>query len=579
MRGFTSPRPLAWLALAAAALAALLLFAASRLDRAIEARIEREAARQGLEAHMQAVRLALWPPLRIEGLRLVKPGAGTLTVASAAVTARLWGSGVLGRARLSVGATTLSTAQGLALEVKPTVWDVSRAEPTGWSVDLQRPAGELRITCAPGPDGSVQGEARFSDLPAGEILTLTREGSVLIDFGRASGTLRVSGAAGRTTSFEADLSSQSLRLATLAGAQSVAAPDAPAFGLPTDVTLKLTGSWRPEPGTLDLPRWSVAMDGAAATGSLALSDLPQAPRVDLALEVQRVDFARLLGTSGLAEPEAVASPTDARALREGGLGSASLTARVTGRLQDAASFTVSQRLDFTPPRRPLPALEKLRGDFVHEVVGPSGALHAIQVSPASPDFVSLRDLPPFFVRTLLLAEDSSFFGHRGVDLSEVPSALVTNWNRKGPTRGASTITQQLAKNLFLSHEKRVGRKLQELALALLLESTLGKERILEIYLNIIEWGPDLYGLRPAARRYFAREPRDLTPAQAAFLVSLIPGPLKYQRSFADGRPSPGFRPLIDDLLAKLRSVDVLSEEEYRDALAEDLVIQAAPDPP
>ncbi|HVQ30762.1 MAG TPA: transglycosylase domain-containing protein, partial [Vicinamibacteria bacterium] len=108
---------------------------------------------------------------------------------------------------------------------------------------------------------------------------------------------------------------------------------------------------------------------------------------------------------------------------------------------------------------------------------------------------------------------------------------------------------------------------------------LGKERILEIYLNIIEWGPDLYGLRPAARRYFAREPRDLSPAQAAFLVSLIPGPLKYQRSFADGRPSPGFRPLIEDLLAKLRSVDVLSEEEYQDALAEDLVIQAAEGPP
>jgi membrane peptidoglycan carboxypeptidase len=152
--------------------------------------------------------------------------------------------------------------------------------------------------------------------------------------------------------------------------------------------------------------------------------------------------------------------------------------------------------------------------------------------------------------------------------------VLTNWNRGTAARGASTVTQQLAKNLFLSREKRLGRKLQELSLALLLESTLGKERILEIYLNVIEWGPGLYGLRPAARQYFAKDPRDLTPAQMAFLAALVPGPVKYQRSFADGTPSPGFRPLIDRLLAKLRAVDALSEQEYQAALAEDLHVIA-----
>ena len=106
----------------------------------------------------------------------------------------------------------------------------------------------------------------------------------------------------------------------------------------------------------------------------------------------------------------------------------------------------------------------------------------------------------------------------------MPSALLKNWSRGGAARGASTITQQLAKNLFLSRDKHLGRKLQELSLALLLEATLDKQRILEIYLNVIEWGPDLYGLRPAARRYFGREPRELTPKQMAFLVALIPGP-------------------------------------------------------
>jgi membrane peptidoglycan carboxypeptidase len=120
--------------------------------------------------------------------------------------------------------------------------------------------------------------------------------------------------------------------------------------------------------------------------------------------------------------------------------------------------------------------------------------------------------------------------------------------------------------------KQFGRKLQELAITFLLESALGKDRILEIYLNIIEWGPDLRGLRPAARRYFGREPRELTPAEMAFLVAIIPGPIKYQSSFAHGTPGPGLRSLIDALLAKLRSVDAIGEEEYRRALGDPIVV-------
>src|SRR4029077_5610335 len=138
--------------------------------------------------------------------------------------------------------------------------------------------------------------------------------------------------------------------------------------------------------------------------------------------------------------------------------------------------------------------------------------------------------------------------------------------RNGAARGASTITQQLAKNLFLSRDKQIGRKLQELPITFLLESALGKNRILEIYLNIIEWGPDLRGLRPAARSYFGREPQALSPAEMAFLVAIIPGPIRYQSSFAHGTPGTGLRSLIDELLAKLRSVNALGEEEYRQAL-------------
>jgi membrane peptidoglycan carboxypeptidase len=200
-------------------------------------------------------------------------------------------------------------------------------------------------------------------------------------------------------------------------------------------------------------------------------------------------------------------------------------------------------------------------------------VRSIEVSPASPDFIPLAVVPPLFVRALLLAEDAGFYGHPGFDLREMPAAILTDIDRGGAARGASTITQQLAKNLFLSPEKALGRKLQELSCALLLEAALGKNRILEIYLNVIEWGPDLYGLRPAARTYFDREPGELTPAQVAFLVSLIPGPVKYQVSFAHGTLGPGMRQLVDALLAKLRSVDALTEEDYRAALAEEIVVR------
>jgi len=335
--------------------------------------------------------------------------------------------------------------------------------------------------------------------------------------------------------------------------------------------VQVAGSWRRADGALEVPRWRATIAGAALSGTLVVRDLDIDPRVDLSLDVERVDFARLLRASGLEAPEKLGPA--AAAGHGDDLGSASLAVRAHGRPSDPASFVVTQRLDFTPPRRLPSAIERLRGDFVYEADLGSGAVRAIDVSPASPDFIPLDAVPPLFLRTLLLGEDAGFYTHPGIDFREVPAALLTDWVRGGAARGASTITQQLAKNLFLSHEKNFGRKLQELPLTLLLESALGKNRILEIYLNVIEWGPGLYGLRPAARAYFGREPRELTPAQMAFLVSLIPGPVKYQSSFAHGTPGPGLRQLVDALLAKLRAADALDEEEYRQALEEQIVVQ------
>jgi monofunctional biosynthetic peptidoglycan transglycosylase len=125
---------------------------------------------------------------------------------------------------------------------------------------------------------------------------------------------------------------------------------------------------------------------------------------------------------------------------------------------------------------------------------------------------------------VVVAEDIGFFAHRGVDLEEVEDALERAVERKALPRGASTITQQLAKNLWLSPSRSPLRKAREALLAWQLERTLGKRRILEVYLNVVEFGPGLYGVEAAARRYFARPAADLGPLEAAQLAASLPNP-------------------------------------------------------
>jgi Transglycosylase len=536
----------------------------------IMATIVREAAARGLVATIAEVHVGFLPPLAITGLRLEKPGGWALTAAEVRVTLRAWGRGVVGRTRVALGPVRVTGPGGLSVDAGPSRWRIVSTAEGALAAELEDPAAALAVQWHKA-EGGTRVEVRATDVPAGRMVDV-RRGGPLFDAGIVGGTVHVT-ATSASVAFDGDLRSHAFRTATFADREG----DGRDFGPPTDVGFRFDGSWSAAGARLDLPRWRVETDGVVAAGSLLVEDAFRDPRTEGTLEVERVDFARLLASAGLEPPDAVAAGSAKSG--SGDMGSASLRAGFSGRLADPASFVVSQRLDFTPPRKPVPAIERLRGDFAHEVLPAGGGRRTIDVSPRSPDFIAFPDIPPLFVRTLLLGEDSGFFGHSGLDLSELPAALLTNWNRGGAARGASTISQQLAKNLFLSRDKRMGRKLQELSLALLLEARLGKERILEIYLNVIEWGPDLYGLRPAARRYFDEEPRELTPAQMALLVALIPGPVKYQRSLASGHPSPGFRPLVDGLLAKLRSVDALSEEAYRAALADELPVRTDPSAP
>jgi monofunctional glycosyltransferase len=133
-------------------------------------------------------------------------------------------------------------------------------------------------------------------------------------------------------------------------------------------------------------------------------------------------------------------------------------------------------------------------------------------------------ISPQLIRAVLVAEDDAFWQHDGVDFEQLQESLEVDWARGRFLRGGSTITQQLAKNLYLSPSKNPVRKLRELLIARRLEAELPKSRILELYLNVIEWGDGIYGAEAAARTYFHTSAAALGPAQAAQLAASIVNP-------------------------------------------------------
>jgi len=140
-------------------------------------------------------------------------------------------------------------------------------------------------------------------------------------------------------------------------------------------------------------------------------------------------------------------------------------------------------------------------------------------------------------RAVLVAEDGAFWTHEGVDYDQLKESIEANIERMEFARGGSTITQQLAKNLYLSPSKNPIRKLRELLIARQLETELSKQRILELYLNVIEWGDGIYGAEAAARTYFQKSAADLSPQESALLAGAIVNP----RLLNPGHPTPRLR--------------------------------------
>ena len=178
-----------------------------------------------------------------------------------------------------------------------------------------------------------------------------------------------------------------------------------------------------------------------------------------------------------------------------------------------------------------------------------------------PYWVSLKEISTFGRWAIVLSEDWSFYQHQGVDVEQMKVAIEEMW-KESRFRGASTITQQMIKNVFLTEDRTLWRKVNEYALTAEAEKTLSKNKILEIYLNSIEFGPSIYGIKAAARHYFGKHPSMLSPRESAFIAMLLPSPKRYYVSFKRKRLTTFARNRVKSVLEKLRMAKVITKERY-----------------
>lgn len=190
--------------------------------------------------------------------------------------------------------------------------------------------------------------------------------------------------------------------------------------------------------------------------------------------------------------------------------------------------------------------------------------HLFWVGPKNPYYVPWKAISANIKWAVILSEDGKFYRHYGVDYEALKNAFKKNLEVGKYVRGGSTITQQLAKNLFLTREKTLVRKLKELILSFLLEMTLTKTRILELYLNIVELGPMIYGVGHGSYFYFGKSPHSLSPLEGALLAALLPGPKLFNPYYNLDRVEKRAKRILQ-LMYSAKVLDKDSYESLKDA--------------
>lgn len=180
-------------------------------------------------------------------------------------------------------------------------------------------------------------------------------------------------------------------------------------------------------------------------------------------------------------------------------------------------------------------LTKLNSEFIYRAIINGVMQRPVLVGTANVNYTPLDQISPYLQKCVLTTEDPSFFSHHGFINEAFKQSIAKNIRTRKFARGASTISMQLIKNVFLTREKTLSRKLEEILLVYILENNriVSKERMLEVYFNIIEWGPNVYGIGEAAQFYFQKTPADLTFNECLYLARIIPSPKKFMYQFND----------------------------------------------
>jgi membrane peptidoglycan carboxypeptidase len=213
-------------------------------------------------------------------------------------------------------------------------------------------------------------------------------------------------------------------------------------------------------------------------------------------------------------------------------------------------------------------LAKINSSFVYIPYEDGKAQRPIVVGPSNPNFVSLDQVSPYLKNAILTSEDNSFFQHEGFNIQAIRASIATNFKEKAFKRGGSTISMQLVKNVYLNREKTLARKVEEMLIVWLIEHNriVSKERMFEVYLNIIEWGRNVYGVNEAAHYYFSKNPSELSLGESIFLASIIPRPkISLSRFDHAGHLKPymsGYFRLIGNLMTQRGYAPADSTQSY-----------------
>lgn len=198
----------------------------------------------------------------------------------------------------------------------------------------------------------------------------------------------------------------------------------------------------------------------------------------------------------------------------------------------------------------------------------TASMYKVPLCPGTKTYTKLREISPFIRHAVIVSEDSSFYSHRGLDFFELRKSFDENLKEGRFARGGSTITQQLAKNVYLSGEKSLFRKGREALIAVQLEKILKKDEILEKYLNVVEFGPKIFGVSNATQFYFGKRPSEVSVLEGAWLAFVLPNPEKYSTSFRNRQLTRYASSQLRVIVRRMARFGRISADEEQEALSQ-----------